>query len=649
LEIPLRLHAITLRTGSCRLFFSCGPGKAARKTILRFELQSSGMNESPPFGRAFLGVERSALGRPWRKRLDHAGEAMALAIAQIHGAGDLLSAVLAGRGVTADRAPDYLEPSLRKLLPDPYCLQDMEAAAERIARAITRCETIAVLGDYDVDGACSSALLEEYFRACGTPCLVHIPDRIFEGYGPNAEAVQKLAAAGASLLITADCGTVSHEPLGEASRIGLDPIVLDHHQALETLPKATVVNPNRQDDLSGLGYLCAAGVVFLTLTAVQRNLRECGFFSAGRREPDLLFGLDLVALATIADVVPLAGLNRAFVAKGLVLMQARGRPGLRALCDAARLSVAPTPYHLGFVIGPRINAGGRIGDATLGARLLATSDALEAQRLAVELDRLNRERQELERAAIADAESALTQASAENSAVIIAAKRGWHPGITGLVAARLKEKFRRPAFAISFDEDGVGTGSGRSISGIDLGMAVRAAVKAGVLLKGGGHAMAAGLTVTAARLDEFRSFLEARLGLAVAGARADDCLLIDAVLTAGGATPDLIASLSRGGPYGQGNPEPVFAFPAHRLSLSTDVGNGHLRFCAAAGDGRTIGGVAFRAGLETLGRALFAARGNLVHLAGSLMVDRYGGRDRVQLRLVDLAPAASACGPDWAA
>ncbi len=604
------------------------------------------MNESPSLVRAVLGVERSALNRPWRKRMDHAGEARALAIAQLHGTGDLLARVLAGRGVAAERVRDYLEPSLRKLLPDPLCLKDMESAAERIAGAVTRGETIAVLGDYDVDGACATALLHDFLRACAAPCLIHIPDRILEGYGPNSEAVRKFAEAGARLLITADCGTASHGPLGEAEKIGLDPIVLDHHQAQETLPKAIVVNPNRQDDLSGLGYLCAAGVVFLTLIAVQRKLRQSGFFCAARPEPDTLCGLDLVALATVADVVPLTGLNRAFVAKGLALIQARGRPGLRALCDAAGLSGTPTPYDLGFLIGPRINAGGRVGDATLGARLLTLSGPVEAQRVAEELDRLNRERQKLERAALGDAEAAaLAQAEAENSAVVVAASRGWHPGITGLLAARLKEKFRRPAFAISFNDDGIGTGSGRSVPGVDLGQAVQGAVETKILSKGGGHAMAAGLTIAADRLDEFKSFLEARLALPVGAARANDALLIDAMLTAAGATPDLIASLAQGGPYGEGNPEPVFALPAHRISYCSEVGNGHLRFCAVAGDGASIDGIAFRAAEEPLGRALFAARGNLVHLAGSLMLDCFGGRERVRLRLVDFAEAASACGP----
>ncbi|MCI0600753.1 MAG: single-stranded-DNA-specific exonuclease RecJ [Beijerinckiaceae bacterium] len=600
------------------------------------------MDESPLFTRAFLSVERSALGRPWRGRLDSAGEARALAIAQIHGTGDLLSRVLAGRGVTPDGAQDYLDPSLRKLLPDPFFLKDMAAAAARIAGAIARGETIAILGDYDVDGAAASALIHDYLRACGVPCLLHIPDRIFEGYGPNSEAVRRLAHGGAKLLITVDCGTVSHGPLEEAARLGLNSIVLDHHQSQEQLPDAIVVNPNRQDDLSGLGNLCAAGVVFLTLIAVHRELREKGYFSAARPEPDLLSGLDLVALATVADVAALTGLNRAFVAKGLVLMRARGRPGLTALCDVAGLAGPPAPHHLGFVLGPRINAGGRIGDAALGARLLSLDDSSQARRISEELDRLNRERQEMERATLAEAElEMLANPEAANSAVIAIAGRGWHPGVAGLVASRLKDKFRRPVFAIAFSCNGTGTGSGRSIAGVDLGRAVREAAEAGILVKGGGHAMAAGITIAAERLNEFRSFLEAKLAAPVAAARADESLLIDAALSAGIATPDLMASLERGGPYGAGNPEPVFAFPAHRLVETAEVGNGHVRLRAVSCDGARIDAIAFRAAGEPLGHALHAARGNLVHLAGSLAASRFGGKERVQLRLVDLAPVAA--------
>ncbi len=600
------------------------------------------MNESllSSAPRAFLGVARSVLGRPWRGRLDERGEARALAIAQIHGTGDVLSRVLAGRGVMPEAAQAYLDPTLRNLLPDPFSLKDMEAAAHRIAEAMERGDKIAIFGDYDVDGAASSALLYDYFRACGVPCVIHIPDRIFEGYGPNTEAIQNLARGGAKLLITVDCGTASHAPLAEAARLGLDPIVLDHHQAPEMLPEAIVVNPNRQDDLSGLGQLCAAGVVFMALVAVQRSLRERGFFTPARPPPDLLTGLDLVALATVADVAPLTGLNRAFVAKGLALMHARERPGLRILLDLAGLKEPPNPYHLGFLIGPRINAGGRIGDAALGARLLTLTDPQEAQPVAEELDRLNRERQELERATLEAAEAeVMARPNLANSAAIVAAGEGWHPGIAGLIASRLKEKFQRPAFAVAFNGTAIGTGSGRSIAGVDLGRAVRAAAEAGILVKGGGHAMAAGITVARERLGEFEDFLEARLVSSVAEARAGESLLIDAALTAAAADKTLLAGLARGGPYGAGNPEPVFALPAHRLIDVAAVGNGHVRLRAEAGDGTKIDGIAFRAASEPLGQALHAARGTAVHLAGTLAENRYGGKERVQLRLLDFAPA----------
>ena len=459
---------------------------------------------------------------------------------------------------------------------------------------------------------------------------------------PTSKRFRTLAREGATLLITADCGTSSHGPLAEAVRLGLDPIVLDHHQAPEILPPALVVNPNRQDDLSGLGQLCAAGVVFMTLVAVQRLLRARGFFSASREAPDLLAGLDLVALATIADVAPLTGLNRAFVAKGLAVIHARARLGLKALFDIARLEGPPTPYHLGFLIGPRINAGGRIGDAALGAKLLSLTDPVEARRIAEELDRLNRERQEVERATLEAAEAqALAGRDGDGSAAVVVAQDGWHPGIVGLVASRLKEKTGRPAFAIAFDAAGTGTGSGRSIAGVDLGRAVRAALEAGILLKGGGHAMAAGITIARERMSDFQSFLEASLAGAVASARAGEALLIDAALTAAGANPALIHDLARGGPYGAGNPEPIFVLPAHRLVDVAMIGNGHLRLRAQASSGAKIEGIAFRSANEPLGQALYAARGNFVHLAGSLALDRWGGLDRVQLRLLDLAPAVS--------
>ena len=590
--------------------------------------------------RFFLGVEHSVLGRAWRDRLDPAGQARASAMMQLHGHSDLLARVLAGRGVKPEEAAFYLDPNLRRLMPDPYGLVDMKPAAARLAAAIEAGEMIAVFGDYDVDGACSSALIADYLAGASTPFRIHIPDRIFEGYGPNVQAIAALADAGAKLLVTVDCGTMSHQPLAEAKKLGLDAIVLDHHQAPEHLPDALIVNPNRQDDLSGLAQLCAAGVVFMTLVATNRLLREHGFWRPERPEPDLLLGLDLVALATVADVAQLTGLNRAFVMKGLALMRARGRPGLAALFDVAGADGPPKPSHLGFLIGPRINAGGRIGDAALGAKLLALKDAVEARRIAEDLDRLNRERQVIETATLEEAcaEALLLGAEAETGAAIIVAGEGWHPGIVGLIAGRLKERFRKPSFAIAFD-GAIGTGSGRSIAGVDLGKAVRGAVEAGIAVKGGGHAMAAGITLAREKLDDFRAFIETALQSAVARACADAALFIDAALTAAGANPELYTALERAGPYGAGNPEPVFVFPAHRLVDVAEVGQGHLRWRAKAGDGASVEGIVFRAVGEPLGDALKAARGTSQHLAGTLTLDRWNGRERVQLRLLDLAPA----------
>jgi len=586
----------------------------------------------------FLDVERSALGRPWRPRLDAAGELSALAIAQVGGQDELIARVLAGRAVAPEAVERYLDPTLRDLMPDPFVLRDMETATERLARAVRRGERVAIFGDYDVDGACSAALISEYLAACGVEAIVHIPDRVTEGYGPNAEAIQNFAARGASLVVTVDCGAVSHEPFEHAARLGLDVIVFDHHQAPETLPKAlALVDPNRQDDLSGLGHLAAAGVAFMALVALNRTLREEGFWN-GRNAPDLLMTLDLVALATVADVVPLTGLNRAFVVKGLQVMRQRRRPGLAALFDVAGADGPPRPWHLGFMIGPRINAGGRIGDAGLGARLLTTADDLEAREIAAELDRLNRARQQIEIAALAeaDAEALASLGLEERGATVVVAGERWPQGVVGILAARLKERFDRPAFALTF-AGGHAVGSGRSIAGVDLGKTVRAGVEAGVLVKGGGHAMAAGVTLDKQRLGDWRAFLEERLAEPVARARADACLKVDAAMTAAAATPELAHKLDAAGPYGSGNPEPVFVLPRHRLADVMAVGADHLRVRAAAVDGSSVDGIAFRSVGKKLGEALTRLRGAPVHLAATLSLNRYGGRERAQLRIIDLA------------
>jgi single-stranded-DNA-specific exonuclease len=590
----------------------------------------------------FLDVETSALGRPWRPRLDAAGELHALAIAQIGGHDDLLARVLAGRGVLPDAVDRHLAPSFRDLMPDPNSLRDMAAATERLRLAVTRREKVAIFGDYDVDGACSAALLSEYLKACGLETIVHIPDRVTEGYGPNVEAIHAFASQGATVVVTVDCGAVSREPFEVASRLGLDVIVFDHHQAPEVLPKtAALVDPNREDDLSGLGYLCAAGVVFMALVALNRALREAGFWNGGKG-PDLLASLDLVALATVADVVPLIGLNRAFVVKGLAIMRERRRPGLAALFDIAGADGPPRPYHLGFVIGPRINAGGRIGDAALGMRLLTATDDIEARAIAIELDRLNRIRQQIEIEALAEAEAEalLSLGLEERGAAVVVAGATWPPGVVGLLAARLKERFERPAFALTL-AGGQATGSGRSIVGVDLGRAVRAAIEAGVAIKGGGHAMAAGVTLATERLGDWRAFLEERLGQAVTKARAEAGLKVDAALMATAATPELVHRLEAAGPFGAGAPEPMFALPRHRLAEVIPVGadGRHLRLRAVAGDGRAVEGIAFRASGKKLGEALTRLKGAPVHLAGTLAVNRFGGRERAQIRVVDVAEA----------
>ena len=590
--------------------------------------------------RHFLGVERSLTGRAWRERLDGRGSARALAIAQRYGVDELLARIIAGRDVDVDQVDSFLDPTIKRLMPDPYTLTDMEAAATRIADGITRGESIAIFGDYDVDGATASALLSRYLRHCGLDPIIHIPDRIFEGYGPNVDAIRSFAERGVKLLVSVDCGVTSPEPLAEAKRRGVETVVIDHHQGDEKLPEAVaIVDPNRPDDLSGLGHLAAVGLVFLTLVAVARELRRRNFWSDLRPEPDLLSLLHLVALGTVADVVPLHGLNRAFVAKGLIALRRREHPGTTALMDVARLSGPPEPWHLGFLLGPRINAGGRIGRADLGVRLLLEEDPGEAARIASELDRLNRERQQIEQATVAQAEAEALAALGleEKGAVIVTAAQSWHPGVVGLVAARLKERFGRPAFAIALEPGGSGTGSGRSIIGVDLGRAVRRAVQEGLLLKGGGHAMAAGVTLKKDLLGKFRAFMEETLAGSVEAARRDSALLFDGAVSAGAFNFSLADLVSRAGPFGAGNPEPLLALPAHTLAHADPVGDGHIRARFRSGDGKFVNAIAFRAMGQPLGRTLLENRGQALHAAGHIAMDRWQGEERVLLRLVDLA------------
>jgi single-stranded-DNA-specific exonuclease len=591
--------------------------------------------------RLFLGVENSATGRAWRDRLDERGAARALAIAQRHDIPELLARIIAGRNIEADAVEAFLDPTIKHAMPDPHVLTAMKEAAARVADAVERHESIAIFGDYDVDGATSAALLARFLRQCGADPIIHIPDRLFEGYGPNVEAVRALAARGATLLVCVDCGTTSIEPLEEAKKLGVDVVVVDHHQADEVLPPAVaIVNPNRRDDLSGLGHLAAVGLTFMTVVAVNRVLRERGFWRADRPEPDLLAFLDDVALGTVADVVPLIGLNRAFVAKGLIALRRRERSGHVSLMDVARLSAPPEAWHLGFLLGPRINAGGRIGRADLGVKLLLEDDPIEAAKIAAELDRLNRERQAIEQDTLAQAEAEAIAALGieEKGAVVVTAAEGWHPGVVGLVAARLKEKFNRPAFAIALEPGGMGTGSGRSIAGVDIGRAVRRAVSEGILVKGGGHAMAAGVTLRRGALAEWRAYLEAALGADVEIARRSSGLMIDGAVTAAAADADLVTMIGRAGPFGSGNPEPMIALPAHTVTYAEEVGQAHVRARLKSADGTSINAIAFRAAGGKLGAALRNSRGRQVHAAGSLAIDRWQGEERVQFKITDIAP-----------
>jgi single-stranded-DNA-specific exonuclease len=527
-------------------------------------------------------------------------------------------------------------------MPDPSSVRDMDVAAARLADAIEKRQSVAIFGDYDVDGAASAALLSRFFANHQLPARIYIPDRLFEGYGPNPAAIEGLIKDGAQLIVTVDCGTTSREPLARAGELGCDVVVIDHHQADEVLPRAcAVVNPNRQDDVSGLGHLCAAGVCFLVLVATTRELRRRGFYAAGTAEPDLMAELDLVALATVADVVPLTGLNRAYVTQGLQVMRWRRNKGLKALIDAAGLNEPPTPYHLGFILGPRINAGGRIGDAALGSRLLAGEDDVEAARIAALLDRLNKERRALEKQmleeALAAAEARLSQHP--EAALLLLGSHTWHKGVVGLVASRLTERFRLPSCVIAWETEagGDGTGSLRSVAGADIGGAVRAAVAAGHLVKGGGHAMAAGLTVARAKAGALEDFLNAQLAESVGQARECEALDIDGALTPAGVTDELIDLIARVGPYGQGNPAPRFAFPAANLKFAKIVGESHVRCVLQSADGAKLEGIAFRAAGQPLGDMLMGSGGLPLHVAGSVKRSVFNGRERLEVHIEDAA------------
>jgi single-stranded-DNA-specific exonuclease len=586
-------------------------------------------------GDTVLEVTVSATGRRWVGP-GAAVERLGLAIAQATGEPEIVGRVLARRGVLPETAAEHLAPTLRALMPDPSLMAGMDAAAERLAEAVARREPVALFGDYDVDGAASVALLRDWLRRLGHDATVHIPDRLAEGYGPNAPAMKRLAA-GHGLILCLDCGTLAHEPIAEARAAGADVIVLDHHLPGGTLPEAVaVVNPNRLDCAAGLGQLAAAGVVFMTLVAANRALRRRGGF--GRTgEPDLRALLDLVALATVADVAPLTGLNRAFVRQGLAVMARRERPGLAALADSAGLSAPPSSRDLGFALGPRINAGGRIGASDLGARLLAAGTRAEADPLAAELETLNRRRRRIESDVL---EAAIAAASARDVAgpLVWAAGEGWHPGVLGIVAGRLKERFNRPAVVIGL-EKGEGKGSGRSVEGVDIGSAVVALAREGLLAKGGGHAMAAGLTVAEGRLAPAMDALAARLAAEGAGRAGPRDLAVDGVLAPAGATPELVRRLESAGPFGQASPPPRLVFPGVRIERLREVGQGHAQARLGGSGGGSVEAICFGAADSGLLDFLEGARrmARPVHVAGRLVLDDWGGRRRAKLELDDAA------------
>ncbi|WBU65474.1 single-stranded-DNA-specific exonuclease RecJ [Paracoccus aerodenitrificans] len=575
---------------------------------------------------AFLNVESSLTGRRWVSP-DDALIRHAEGLSQATDLPLAVARILAERGISAEEAAGYLAPTLREMLPDPLCLKDMAQAAERLVAAVTGHERIAIFADYDVDGGASAALLIDWLRRQGRKATLYVPDRIDEGYGPNAPAITGLAAKH-DLIVCVDCGTLSHDALAAAD--GTDVIVLDHHLGGETLPPAlAVVNPNRQDEDGSLGHLCAAGVVFLTLVQAGRVLRDQGL-----PEPPLLPLLDLVALATVADVAPLTGVNRAFVRQGLAIMARRERPGLVALSDISKLDTAPSSFHLGFMLGPRINAGGRVGKADLGARCLSSADPAEAARLAEMLDELNRDRRAIEAAV---REEALSQVEARGDTTLSwAAGEGWHPGVVGIVAARVKERTNLPSVVIGV-EGGTGKGSARSVAGVDLGRAVQRLAAEGLIEKGGGHRMAAGLTVAeagiAAAMQRLAEIIEPELAIR---SGAND-LRISGLLEPAAASPELMEMIEAAGPFGQSSPAPRFAFSDLVLDSAATMGDGHLRTAFRVAGQKPLEAVIWGAMSSPLGPALLDARGQRFHIAGKLELSHWGGRSRVRLRLDDAA------------
>ena len=588
---------------------------------------------------ALLDVEHSLGGRKWRLR--QVDDQACAVIARQQGIPDALARVIAGRGIRPETAAAYLDPKLRDSFPDPSSLQDMDKAAAALWDALEAGRRIAIFADYDVDGATSAAQLWRWLKHHGCEAEIYIPDRIEEGYGPSAQAFETLRERGAELVVTLDCGAAAHEALRHGAGIGLDIVVIDHHLMDADFPPAlALVNPNRPDDTSGCGHLAAAGVTFVLLAALNREGRRRQQTLA-ESEPDLIGFSDLAALGTICDVVPLTGVNRAIVSQGLKVMSRWQQTGLDALARVAGVEGEATTYHAGFLLGPRINAGGRVGQSDLGARLLTTDDPALAERLAGQLDRLNAERRAIE-AEVQDAALAQLEGQGGDRAILVASGEGWHPGVIGVVAGRLKDRYSKPVIIIGIDRQAsppVGKGSGRSVPGVNRGGAIAAAREAGILTSGGGHAMAGGLSVDPDRINELVAFLDDRLAPELAQAHDAMALEVDALITAAGVTPDLADRLERAQPFGQGNPEPRFVLPRMRVSFAKRVGTDHVRFTLADLSGAQVQGIAFRCADTPMGEALLQAGDRLWHVAGRVKLDTWQGRRRVQLQLDDIATA----------
>jgi single-stranded-DNA-specific exonuclease len=584
----------------------------------------------------FLGVARSLSGRAWRARPADAETARDHALR--HGLSEPIARALAARNVRAGEAEAYLTPTLKALFPDPSCFLDMDRAAEILVDALQRDRNVVVFADYDVDGASSAALLVRWFRAMGKELGFYVPDRVKEGYGPSAAAFHRLKNEGADLVVTVDCGAAAHEPIAEAARIGLEVVVGDHHLMREDPPPAAaVVNPNRPGCNSGQGVLAAAGVTFVLLAALNREARRRGLFEA-RKEPDLRQWLDLAALGAICDVTQLVGFNRALAYQGLKVMSAWANPGLKALLDVARADPKASVFHVGFILGPRINAAGRIGRSDLGARLLSTDDPEEAAALAEELDALNISRKEVERRVVEEAAARIeaTWARPDQEAVLVVAGEDWHPGVVGIAAGRLRERYRRPVIVVGVDTAAdVGKGSGRSQPGVNLGRAIQAAYEAGLLLAGGGHAMAAGLTVKPDRLEDLKAFLSDRLRDETALAAEQDAVEIDALVAPGGAGKALWDAFQQLAPFGPGNPEPMFAAAEAVIDQPRLLNGGHVRCMLSDGAGGKLRAVAWRSAEADLGRRLL--QGGVLHVVGRLKPDTWQGRDGVELEIEDAA------------